>query len=264
MGMSDFEELAKMSETAGPVGLAGAGLVAVGWIANKLFGPTAEEAGIRLRDAIFERERQNVARTLNRADATAEAHGLATEGVFPHPRVAKRVLNDASMYDDDVQQTYVAGLLAGSRNDDGSDDRPIYYLTVLDGLSADQLRVFHILYAAVEQRFSTLVSSQGPTVEEVPVLLTDVDAMLELFPQPQRDITMSVLFQLEHAGLITNLHTGNNAENRPTIWFMATRVGALLYDWAHGFSDEEIRDFGRRERPDIGLPTYSFDRSMWS
>lgn len=257
--MTDHPDVVSAALDHGPTAVGAVGLYLA---AKEVLGPTLKTLGIKLEDALFGRRGKNAEAISQKAQKLSDAHAREDSGLL-NIRVVGRVLNDATLYDDDVQQTYVAGMLAGSRNEDGSDDRPIYYLTLIDGLTADQLRIFHVLYTAVAQKHTRFVSQQGPVINEVAVLRSDVEGMLAAFPDGERDIPMSVFFQLEQAGLIAAVHTGANSRSEDTVWFMATRVGALLFDWAHGFADEDFAQFGMRNRPDIGLPAYEFDRSMW-
>lgn len=247
MRVSDIEFVAN---TFGSHGGLAAGAVAGLYAAKRVFGPSLDAVGEHLRKTT-ERRLENLGRIATKAVALG-----GESDIYPHIRVTQRVLNDATLYDDDLQQTYVAGLLAGSRNEDGSDDRPVFYLSVIDALTAAQLSIFHGLYCAAEQALRERGVEEGGYFARVRVDVPDLNAQLGRLSPDDRREDRSALFALEHAGLIENIETWTDGPG--IVVFRPTRVGALLFDWAYGFDDEEFRNFTRRERPDIGLPVLEF------
>lgn len=218
--------------------------------AQKVLGPSLDMAGRRLAE-LAEKRLDNLSRTFAKVPVEEQpAHW------YPHPRTVARVLNDASLYDDDVMQTYVAGLLSGSRNDDGSDDRPVYYLSVIDGLTALQLKTFHALYAA-----ATSVGAAVTPLHWVQVGQEELIANVTLLnggSVPNGSL-LAVVVALEAHGLIANASTHQIEDGSRPLTFVPTHLGALLYDWAHGISDEDITLFAERDRPYNGLPALSFE-----
>lgn len=245
--MSDIERIVSSAETHG----AGAGAAVVGaYIAKKLFGPSFEVVGARLAE-VTEKRLENLGKIGEKFERWS-----SRGDEYPHVRVVQRVLNHATLYDDDLQQTYVAGILAGSRNSDGSNDRPVFYLSVIDGLTASQLRAFHVLYAAVAREYRGITSNRGPTMQSISVsigdYLSNLSSLSPLTGSLEHEVTVDIL-ALEHLGLIRDASIDYNSESDGEISFWATRIGAMLFDWAHGIDDDD-RNFGLRERPDIGLP----------
>lgn len=188
----------------------------------------------------------------NLAAILTKAERLSAAGdAFPNGRVTARVLNDATLYDDDVMQTYVAGLLAGSRNDDGSDDRPVFYLSLIDGLTAEQLGLFHVLYCGLLCAAGGDYSAKDPAGVRVRIDVDEVDDAMDAFgPSAVTDDT--VVFALEHVGLITGLSIKTYDDGIHRIEFFGTRIGALLFDWAHAVTDSSPLEFFQRERPADG------------
>ncbi|QZY50674.1 hypothetical protein [Leucobacter tenebrionis] len=165
------------------------------------------------------------------------------------------MLNDASLYDDDLMQTYVAGMITGSRNADGSDDRPVYYLTVMDGLSAAQLRCFHVLYSA-----AAWLGAQAPEghFKFISISVEELRANLRLLQpegSPESDY-MPAIITLEAEGLIHAVAVTDDEGDEWRVSFKSTLLGVLLFDWAHGFSDENIFAF-----PGTAAPTTGFRSS---
>lgn len=252
--MSDAMDFVSSAIENGP-GLAMAGGAA--WLAAKVFGPSVDEVGLQLRDITHKRF-ENLRRTGERQDVIAEQHGKELDGTIANVRVMQRVLNDATLYDDNVQQTYVAGMLAGSRNEDGSDDRPVYYLSVMDRLTAAQLTIFHTLYSAACDVSRKVGIGEGVRFAAVTVDIPDFSRNLKEMRKSIGDTSLPVtapLVALEHEGLIDGLSVDTTKD---VLSFTATRIGALLFDWAHGFDDEDIAAFATRTRPDIGLPRLAF------
>jgi len=248
MPMSDIEHVLNTFESSGP-GMAAA--LAGAYVAKRVFGPSLDSVGARLKEI-------SDARLANFSRITAKADALRPDvDIYPHVRVTKRVLNDATFYDDNVQQTYVAGMLAGSRNDDGSDDRPVFYLSLIDGLTAAHLTIFHGLYCAAEEALQEHGMDGGMNFSLVAVDADDLNEQLAVLNPEDRNDAPSALFALAHVGLIDQVQTW--VEPPAGLAFRPTRIGAILFDWAYGFDDEDFVKFlDRGQRPDIGLPTLHF------
>lgn len=254
--MTDIEPVINALQESGPVA---ASTVAGLWAAKRVAGPALDVLGKRLGDFTAVRL-ENLARIFEKAeDVRPDARG------YPHPRVANRVLNDASLYDDDVMQTYTAGLIAGSRNDDGSDDRPVYYLGLMDSLTASQLSLFHVLYAAAAPLGPpTGNRAHDPAGLRVAVHLSEVKkAISRISPagaslaKRSRYLTETTT-ALHVAGLIRDDGSDKTDGRHPLQTYWITRVGMLLYDWAHGFNDEDLWEFYDRDRTAIDLPDLEF------
>lgn len=242
-----------LNEVIESVGEHGTGVVTAAGaliVAKRLLGPSLDMAGRRLSE-MAEKRLDNLVRTFAKAEVRDGA-----DNWYPHPRTVARVLNDASLYDDDVMQTYVAGLISGSRNDDGSDDRPVYYLSLIDGLTATQLKTFHALYAAVAHL--KVPADKMPWIYVSQEELVSNITRLNGGSEPSGNLG-AVLYALDAQGLVTNASSTQVDDGSYPLGFMPTQLGALLYDWAFGFSDEDVRCFADRDRPDIGLPSLRFE-----
>jgi hypothetical protein len=67
------------------------------------------------------------------------------------PRVLKGLLDEGSYVEDEVGAEYFAGVIGGSRSEDGNDDSGVTLIEVMNGLSSVQLRAHYVLYAAAHQ-----------------------------------------------------------------------------------------------------------------
>jgi hypothetical protein len=60
--------------------------------------------------------------------------------------VARDVLWNGALTNDEVCAEYFGGILASSRSEDGSDDGVIYYVDVIKSLSSKQLKLHYVIY----------------------------------------------------------------------------------------------------------------------
>lgn len=255
--MSDIEQVVNAFQQNGPTAaVAVAGL----WAGKRVMGPALDAIGVKF-GTYTTSQLDNLAKIFTKAEGTnVDASGS------PHPRVVNRVLNDASLYDDDVMQTYTAGLIAGSRNDDGSDDRPIYYLGLIDSLTAGQLTLFHCLYsAAVRVGPPEGRRAIDPSALHVAVHIEQIGAaMTTLGPAGARlsaddPLLASPITALHTAGLMRDDGTDKLDGTHPLVTYWISRAGMLLFDWAYGFEDEDLHAFYERDRSNIDLPTLNLD-----
>ncbi|HMK59924.1 MAG TPA: hypothetical protein VK452_02120 [Dissulfurispiraceae bacterium] len=130
---------------AEPLTIAGAGLAILGSkdILNKLLGPTVEYLGEKT-EGLVKKCDINLDRLFLKAykklGARAEQPGAV------NPRVLKQVVDEGRFIEDDLVAEYYGGVLAGSKSAMGDDDRGIYYLSLIKGLSAFQLRLHYSTY----------------------------------------------------------------------------------------------------------------------
>lgn len=239
-------------------GTGAAATVAGLWAARRIAGPSLDAIGTRFAN-LTTYQLENLAKIFSKAEAAdPEAVG------YPHPRVAHRVLNDASLYDDNVMQTYTAGLVAGSRNDDGSDDRPIYYLGLMDSLTAGQLALFHSLYDGALKAGPPVthgVASGAHVAIHLDQVKTAMAALGEggaKLSEASRFLTPP-LSALHYAGLIIDDGTDKVDGAHTLVTYWTTRAGMLLFDWAHGHDDEDLASFYERDRSRMDLPSLRLD-----
>lgn len=216
--------------------------------AKRVLGPALDVVGTRLA-GITEKGFENLGSIFERVPEAAGPW-------YPHPRTALKVLNDAAMYDDDVMQTYVAGMITGSRNSDGSDDRPVYYLSVLDRMTAMQTRFFHAAYTAVAQQ-----NIDAQSVPFVAMDASEMEAHVAALTTEQPSYMAhgtSALLGIQSLGLVSELSVRESVKYPRHLSFLPTPLGMLLFDWVHGFGDDDYYAFPSRERPDLGMPPFEY------
>lgn len=122
----------------------------------KLLGPTADYLGGELKD-LTEKRLQNVNRIFEIALAKIDPDA---EGAVS-PRVLDPIVNEGSYCDDEVVAEYMGGVLAASRTREAKDDRGVYYVNIITGLSTYQLRAHYFFYST----FHNLYTSEDHEIE---------------------------------------------------------------------------------------------------
>jgi hypothetical protein len=112
----------------------------------KVLGPTAEYLGDGLRN-LTEKGVLNLGRIFRVAEKLNRGRNNPSEGV--PPRVLKAVLEEGYFCDDELEATYLGGVLASAKGPIARDDRAMSYLTVLSALSSYQIRTHCIIYTSL-------------------------------------------------------------------------------------------------------------------
>lgn len=201
---------------------------------SRVLGPSMDVLG----DAFgrwTEKRTANVGRIAEKAER--KLGGRIHEDADVPPRVAARVLEDGSWCDDDVMQEYLAGVLAGARTTDDSDDRGAMWATIVNDLSAYQVRTHYLIYTALHQLhrahgfrpdFST---PQGRMQARVVLPLPGYAAAM---PGRGGEAAVHATSGLNRVGLLE-------------AWLIAPDAGIVatpslpgieLFMWAHGLADD--------------------------
>jgi len=120
-------------------------IAAVG-AAHYLLTPSLKKVGDRLAK-YTEKGLDNIARVLGVADTRVKQRRKG-KGDYS-PRVLQRVIQQAYSCEDELQGSYLGGILASSRGTISRDDRAAYYLSIIESLSSYQLRTHAIFYSAI-------------------------------------------------------------------------------------------------------------------
>jgi hypothetical protein len=108
---------------------------------GRLLGPTADVYGDYLADRASAQIERNRRRLAERTLAKARGKEAAVNA-----RVAYRVIQEASVTENEVLAEYLSGVLASSRTPDGKDDSGISWISVLSMMSSAQIRAHFLLY----------------------------------------------------------------------------------------------------------------------
>ena len=131
-----------------PLTTVAAGLTVLGSkdLITKVLGPTADYVGSEIR-TLVERSNKNLGSifslALTKLGDRADSIGVVS------PRVAKRVVDEGRFCDDELVAEYLGGVLASSKVNDDRDDRGVFYLNEISGLSAYQIRAHYLIYSSI-------------------------------------------------------------------------------------------------------------------
>lgn len=130
----------------------GAGVFgAVGGLATKellvkLLGPTADYLGVGTRDLV-QRNLENLGKIFKTAHDKLKDDAESDNQV--NVRVLKTICDSGRFVEDVITTEYFAGILASSRTEGGHDDSALPFSSVLEAMSADELRLHYVLYSLV-------------------------------------------------------------------------------------------------------------------
>lgn len=194
------------------------------YVAQQLFGKTLAEMGDDL----------NKVYKLNRDKLLAKAASKVTnpdDGAKPNLRVARDVIWNGAVTDDEVCAEYFGGLLAASRSADGKDDSALIYVDCIKALSAKQLHLHFVIYSSLQSQLVKSGRAINPGVEneisriEVWFATRELTERLGLIPS----IDLNVLHR---QGLVSSYVTDNHmVGEKPLAYVKAspTTFGVLLY-----------------------------------
>jgi hypothetical protein len=136
-----------------------AGIAGAAYLAQQLFGKTLAEMGEDL---------SNVYKS-NREKLLVKAAKKVTDpndGAKPNLRVARDVLWNGSVTDDEVCAEYFGGLLAASRSADGKDDSSLIYVDCIKALSSKQLHLHYVIYSSLEALLVKTSKTVNPGMQD--------------------------------------------------------------------------------------------------
>ena len=230
-------------------------------VVEKILGPTADYLGDEIK-TWTEKGFRNIANIFASAEKKL-GEGIEDPGSVS-PRVLKGILAEGYFCDSHIGSEYFGGVLASSRTLISRDDRGCALIALLSRLSSYQLRTHYIFYSAAKK----LIEGR-----EYNIGLEEVRRELQIFI-PWREFVSAMNYSadenktliLRHAmdGLAKESLIGDhdtwaygtadflNARfstniNATGIVFTISALGVELYQWAHGYSDRKIIDFGDKD-----------------
>lgn len=227
-----------------------AGLAASAYVAQKLFGKTLDEMG----DDLNRSYKANRDKLLAKA---AKKVKDPEDGATPNLRVARDVVWNGAVTDDEVCAEYFGGLLASSRSPDGKDDSALIYVDCIKALSSKQLHLHYIIYTALQE----LLLRSGKAVN--PAQGTEIGAQSVWIPlnylnamglRPEIDLNV-----LHRQGLLSAYATNVKVHGARALPYMSanpTTFGVLLYAAAMN-ALPTWRQFGQAQlpsSPEIPIP----------
>jgi hypothetical protein len=236
-------------------------------LVNDVCGPTAKYLGKEL--ATYAKAGvENLKKVFHHAAAHLKATGK-NGGQVP-PRVLKEVLAQGYFCEDELQATYLGGVLASSKSEVSRDDRAISYAMLIAALSTYQIRTHYILYSSIlrtrqypPDRVIKAISSHGATI-----VIRESDYRMAM------DFTGSespeIIGQHAFVGLANRgLCEGGESVvtpyqpkpgDEPFRYFYPTTLGIELFLWGLGCGEQGIAAFSptllERGDPSIAVEPY--------
>lgn len=184
------------------------GTKSIGAVVDKLLGPTAEVMGKELE--AWYTARRNLQKVARRA---SERTNLEDGGGVP-PRVVAEVFEKAQWADDEFVAEYLSGVLASARTTDGANDSGVSWTALVGRMSADQIALHWVLYAAFQasMRDASATEFWPATLQQVVVdygtLWTSLGWELN---ESILIRTMDAAYGLRREGLLADLTHGDGA-----------------------------------------------------
>jgi hypothetical protein len=228
------------------------------WTLKKAFGPVLDEIGQDVKQ-VYAASRDRILR------AGYKKIRDVNDGKQANLRVARDVLWNGALTNDEVCAEYFGGILASSRSEDGSDDSVIHYVDVIKSLSSKQLKLHYFIYNGLNK---LLVSDDTPVNVG---MNTEIEARQIYFYQheltEQHGLQVETDLNILHRqGLIRQYRTDVYMVGDSAFIYVSaqpTTFGVLLYAAAHDRL-EQWREFDRVDLGDfdgIQLPQ-AFFRSI--
>ena len=235
--------------------VAAAGVVAVGWTAKKILGPTFDLVGDDLAK-LYAAGRDKII-----ASASKKIPNL-DDGKQANLRVSRDVLWNGAFSTESICAEYFGGILASSRSEDGKDDSAIPFVDVIKSLSSEQLRKHYFIYRALGKILSE-TNSNRDRYHIWDVVNTHQVCIPAWGLRPDIDLGI-----LKHHGLIDRCGNGsstlsfsdNKKDDRALPYLIAapTIFGVMLYaaaynelEWWQAYGMRSYEDLDDIECPEI-------------
>ncbi len=199
------------------------GVAGTAYVAQKLFGKILDEMGDDL-NKIYKTNREKLL-----AKATKKVK-KPDDGAKPNLRVARDVIWNGAVTDDEVCAEYFGGLLAASRSADGKDDSALIYVDCIKALSSKQLHLHFAIYSSMHALLNQSKKVVNPGMQDEFSILEIWFASNELARlgiNPAIDLNI-----LHRQGLISGFATNQHVVGQKALPYSKanpTTFGVLLY-----------------------------------
>lgn len=229
-----------------------AGIAGAAYVAQQLFGKTLAEMGDDL-NKIYKSNRDKL--LAKAASKVADPN----DGAKPNLRVARDVIWNGAVTDDEVCAEYFGGLLAASRSADGKDDSALIYVDCIKALSSKQLHLHFVIYNSLQNLLIKAGKNLNPGMQDEfsqsEVWFSTIELTTRLGLNPSVDLNV-----LHRQGLVSAYATNSHVvgdKSLPYTKASPTTFGVLLYAAALN-SLPTWNQFGKSEftqSSDIPLPS---------
>lgn len=226
---------------------------------NDVCGPSAKYIGVELRTQT-EAGVAKIKDVFKRAARLIKERKKNTGQVSP--RVLRVVLQDAPFYEDEVQLSYLSGVLASSKGFISRDDRAATYSAAIQSLSSYQLRTHCIVYSSIlratqkpfKHIFQWVLRRDGITIC---IREADYRAAMDFseFENPEA-IIPHIFIGLQERGLLRegDRVVDDHPRVEPFRFFHPTSFGVELFLWGSGVGDLGFERFTPELLTNISLP----------
>jgi hypothetical protein len=225
-------------------------------------GPTAKYLG-KEAASFTEIGVENVKRVFQEANSKLQIQGK-TKGAVPS-RVLKDVWQQAYFCEDEVQASYLGGVLASSKSELSRDDRAVAYLSILNSLSTYQIHAHAILYSSILRipperfaRYRKQIIAGGVTVS---LLEEDyIKSMRFAENESPAIITQHIFVGLQQHGLSMEGQTTivqprpPSPVTGPCRYFYPTALGIELFLWGVGYGDKGFEKYTPELLKSVNFP----------
>lgn len=221
----------------------------VAYVAKSLFGPTLNQMGTDL-NKVYEVGRDKL------IEKAAKKVLDPNDGAKPNLRVARDVIWNGAVTEDEVCAEYFGGVLASSRSSDGKDDSALIYVDCIKALSSKQLHLHFVIYNSLHK----MLIENGGKIN--PGLSDEISAKKVWFSFNEVykwDLNPSINLNVLHRqGLVSAYAVDNHSvDGKYLPYFNATPTtfGVLLYAAALN-NLNSWKDFGSKDfrSVDIDIP----------
>lgn len=223
---------------------------------GKLFGPTCDYLGNKIEEIVKIRL-ENIGKTCERANQLDINNTIESPGRIS-PRILNELFNGGSFIEDELTQAYFGGILLSSRNENGTDDRGLYYLDIIEKLSKFDIKLHFCLYLSFRKQYFDSpdmgLFNSDPDIFKIHLPLSNIVNIFYNDFYSEDGVFVDILnslARLNSEGLISNYRYNTidfvvpkniSKVNHGGIVASPTRLGALLFLWALGIKDEEANN----------------------
>ena len=245
-----------------PITTLGAGMsvLASKDLLNKLLGPTADYLGEEIRGLV---EKCNVNLDNVFRNATSKLGDRLMEPGRVSPRVLKSIVNEGRFCDDPIMVEYLGGILATAREGADRDDRGVFYLGIVESLSAYQIRTHFLVYSAIVRHGPPLQQdlSHWYKQDTIAVAFLEEDYAKAMECSDDEDgpsIAYHAFLGLEQkalteGGTFVKEPSQVSSLEAPYRYVWPTRHGFGLFLWALGYGNRPVNSYFDLA-PDSDLP----------
>ena len=239
-----------------PLTITGAGLAVLGSkdLLVKLLGPSADYVGGEVAGFV---KKCNINLDSVFARATKKLGDRIGEEGSVSPRVLRYILDDGRFCEDEVAAEYYGGMLAGSREATGKDDRCLPFLSKVREMSVLQIRLHFVFYYELLRlhRAAKLNLGLEDDCSKAGLLLPH-QFMIPIFPAEKiadsySDLMSHAVAGLYSQGLISSYAYGTvdtlkaqfPGADKAGVYMAPNFMGAELFLWALGIEGPSAHRF---------------------